>query len=159
MQMKILFTIMALLSGFYVFPANAQQKETQRTDTAFHGLKPVWKSTLGNVLSNTIPSTMMKNLLDSSLHARDKKGKLHPVVSFNFGYSTSESYVNDSTGRKQTSPLYYSFHFNSGRLDSIWKKRVGDMLKQGDKLYFERIIAEDKNGIQYLSSPLYFIIR
>lgn len=159
MQKKIVGLVVLLLAGMSVLPAKAQQQNAAKQDTLRKGLTPVYKSTLGNVLSNTLPSSMMKQLLDSSLHARDKSGHLRPVVSFRFGYKTSDTFLNDTTGRAETSPLYFSFQFYSNRLDSVWRNEVGKQLKAGDELFFEKIIAKDDKGVQYLSSPLHFIVK
>lgn len=140
-------------------PVHAQDGRSARKDSVTTGLSPVYKSALGNVLSNTLPVSMMKSLLDSAVHARDRKGVLRPVVSFRFGYRTHNTVVDDTTGKTETAPSYFSFQFYTNRLDSIWRLRVGEQLKPGDELFFDRIIARDEQGIQYLSSPLHFVVR
>lgn len=122
-------------------------------------LVPVFRSSLGNVLSNTIPASLMRQLLDSALIARDSMGEKHPVVSFEFGYRTTASYHNDTTGRIEQANSYLSFHFASNRLDSLWRNRIAQQIKPGDELYFERIIAEGPQGVKFLSSPLHFQVN
>lgn len=155
---KMMMLFMAA-SFFCSFPGQAQQKNRAEKNTAAKTMSPVFKSTLGNVLSNTVPASVMKSLLDSSLHARDKKGALHPVVAFRFGYQTHNTFLNDTTGKSQTAPSYFSFQFYNNRLDSIWRKRVGEQLKSGDELFFDRIVAKDPKGVQYLASPLHFVVQ
>jgi hypothetical protein len=100
----------------------------------------------------------MKTLLDSALVARDSAGGRHPVVSFNFGYRTTDIFLNDTTGRPETSRLYTSFHFNANRLDSLWRTEIGSRIKSGDELFFDRVIAEDRDA-RYLSSPMHFTVK
>lgn len=151
--------LLMMVGCMHTFTVQAQQKRGVAKDTATRVLSPVFKSSLGNVLSNTLPASMMKKLLDSSLHARDKKGVGHPVVAFRFGYRTHNTFLNDTTGKSQSAASYFSFQFYTSRLDSIWRKRVGEQLKSGDELFFDKIIARDSKGVQYLSSPLHFTVR
>lgn len=158
---KAIIAILFLTGIVGVFSAQAQHKSKNSApkDTVAKGLTPVFKSTLGNVLSNTIPASMMKSLLDSSLHARDKNGHLHPVVSFQFGYRTHNTFLNDTTGKAESAASYFSFQFYSDHLDSLWKKKVSEQLKPGDELFFDKVIARDPKNVQYLSSPLHFIVQ
>lgn len=151
--------MLLLVGNVHLLSAQVGNKNRAKLDTTGKRLIPVFKSTLGNVLSNTLPASMMKSLLDSSLYSRDKKNHLHPVVSFEFGYKTFNSFLNDTTGKTETASSYFSFHFDNNQLDSIWKKRVGELLKPGDEIFYEKIIARDPKGIQYLSSPLHFIVK
>jgi hypothetical protein len=135
-----------------------QAQEASRTPA--RGLHPVFSATLGEVVSHQkLPVSLMKSLLDSSLVARDSAGHPYPVVSFSFGYQTTNYYQNDTTGRPQSSRTYLSFHFTGNRLDSVWRKGVSAQLKPGDVLYFDRIIARDRSGVQYLAAPLEYDIR
>ena len=152
-----------VIGGIFIltaFPCTAQQKQPgSRQVPGEKGLVPVYTSSLGNVLSNTLPVSMMRNLLDSALIARDKQGHAHPVVSFDFGYRTSDTFNDDTTGKPRTSYLYSGFHFNSSKLDSLWRTRVSKNIRPGDELFFDHIIARNEKGIHYLSSPLHFIVR
>lgn len=154
----------ALVTGIMLLmavPSPAQKKKaiTPAKHVSPVGLVPVYKTSLGNVLSNTLPVTMMKQLLDSTLIARDSTGQPHAVVGFDFGYSTTDTYYNDSTGAPNTSRLYSTFHFQGNRLDSVWLKGISEKIKPGDELYFEKVIAVDKKGLHYLSSALRFQIK
>jgi hypothetical protein len=157
---KIKWSILAGMIILCAFPATAQKKSLQPAKTGQKtGLIPVFSSSLGHASKDTVPVTLMKQLLDSSLVARDSSGQPHPVVSFNFGYRTSDTFLNDSTGRPETSNLYTTFHFKSDKLDSLWRTAIGGKIKPGDELFFDRIIARTKQGVQYLSSPLHFKVK
>jgi hypothetical protein len=150
------FVIMILACAI---PSESQDKNLPNKAQAGKGLEPVFQSSLGNVLSNTLPSSVMKKLLDSSLHARDKKGKTYPVISFDLGYQQKETVTNDTTGKPETSHVYLYWHFKGNRLDSLWRKKIKDELKPGDQLYFDHIIAEGDSGAKYLSAPLHFTVH
>lgn len=148
----ILFWGYAIPSGGQNIPSKDQSQTEKR-------LQPVFQSSLGNVISNTLPVSMMKKLLDSALHARDKKGKTYAVTAFDFGYQQQESVINNTTGQSKTTHVYLYWHFQSNRLDSIWRKKVKDELKSGDQLFFDHIIAKDKDGTKYLAAPLHFMVK
>lgn len=162
MQRKFSCFLTVMIMLLCVFSSTAQQKkELPKGKPAKDqkGMVPVYQSSLGNVLSNTLPVSMMKKLLDSSLIARGKGGKKYQVVAFDFGYQKEETVVNDTTGRPELSRVYQHWYFQGNRLDSIWRVRVKSELKSGDRLYFDRVIATDKGGIHYLSSSLHFKIN
>ncbi len=119
---------------------------------------PVLTTSLGNVLSNTLPKSMMQGLLDSSLIARDQHNSLYSIVDFDFGYQRSEMGA-DSTGRPKKIVDYLSWNFRGNRLDSLWRTRVKAEINTGDELYFDHIVAEGPDGKRYKSSALKFIVR
>lgn len=119
---------------------------------------PVLTTSLGNVLSNTLPKSMMQGLLDSSLTARDQHNNVYSVVDFDFGYQRSEMGA-DSTGRPKKIVDYLSWNFRSSRLDSLWRTRVKAGINAGDELYFDHVVAEGPDGKKYKSSALKFIVR
>lgn len=145
-------SLLAWLAG--IVPAQAQQQQAARP------LDPVFHSFLGNVEGGqALPASFVKGLLDSALVARDSAGHPHAVVAFNFGYATTDTYENDTTGRPVSTRSYLSFHFKGNRLDSVWRKGIAEKLRSGDVLYFDRVIAEGGQGVQYLSSPLTYRVR
>jgi len=151
---RILILFMAGLMVAY--GSRAQQQKAADP----HTLQAVFRSSLGNVLSDQqLPPSMMKALLDSTLVARDSAGHPYPVVAFNFGYATTDTYTNDTTGRPASSRNYLSFHFKGNRLDSVWRKGIAEKIKPGDILYFDRIVARGPQNHQYLSSPLRFTVE
>lgn len=152
---SFVFVAMILI---WAIPSKGQDKNYPNKSRAGKGLEPVFQSSLGNMLSNTLPSSFMKKLLDSPLHARDKKGRTYPVISFDLGYQQKETVTNDTTGKPETSHVYLYWHFKGDRLDSLWRKKIRDELKPGDQLYFDHIIAEGDSG-KYLSAPLHFIVH
>ncbi|HEY6082170.1 MAG TPA: hypothetical protein VIU45_01855 [Chitinophagaceae bacterium] len=119
---------------------------------------PVLTTSLGNVLSNTLPKSMMQGLLDSSLIARDQHNNVYSIVDFDFGYQRSETAA-DSTGQPKKVVDYLSWNFRANRLDSLWRTRIKAEINTGDELYFDHIVAEGSDGKRYKSSPLKFIIR
>lgn len=149
--------LITLTLGVGVTCGQAQQKNPSGIAG---GLHPVFSTTLGNVVSQQkLPASLMKTLLDSTLVARDSAGHPYPVVSFTFGYATTSTYVNDTTGRPASSRTYLSFHFKSNRLDSVWRKGIGEKLRSGDVLYFDRIIATGPGHRHYLSAPLQYTVE
>lgn len=151
--------LLGILLGALIAGTQALYAQDKPSGPAKHSLVPVFRSSLGNVLSNAVPASLMRQLLDSTLIARDSLGTKHRVISFEFGYRTTTSYHNDTTGRIQQGHSYLSFQFNSDRLDSLWRSRIGPQIKRGDELYFERIIAEGPKGVKFLSSPLHFQVN
>lgn len=143
-----------LILCFGAGPSAARQAPAGR-DTA-RVLLPVCKTSLGGVLSNTLPVSMMRALLDSALVARDAHGRVRRVVAFNFGFQEFHVVPNDTTGRPETRSAYTAWSFRGNRLDSLWRDRLKQRLQKGDRLYFDRVIAEDAAGVKYLSSSLEF---
>jgi hypothetical protein len=148
-----------VLTSWLALPCVAQTKAKAKTDAAAkNNMAPVFTTLLAGRRSNTVSVDTMKTLLDSALVARDSAGGNHQVVSFDFGYRTTDVFLNDTTGRPETSRLYTSFHFKGNRLDSLWRTEIGDEIKPGDELFFDRIIASDR-GARYLSSALHFTVK
>ncbi|TAN15334.1 MAG: hypothetical protein EPN37_09640 [Chitinophagaceae bacterium] len=146
----------------YFVPAYAQhhKKAVPRKTESAKKADTVFTATLGDVPSGQLlPASFAKSLLDKPLIVRDQEHQSFPVISFSFGYQAYGTYVNDTTGLPEKTSTYISFPFNSDRLDSLWRTRIGNELKTGDQLYFDHIIAEDKNGSYHLSSPLHFTIK
>lgn len=142
-----------------ILPATAQTSGAAKDNAAGKGrMAPVFTTLLAASSGKTIAAQTMKTLLDSALVARDSSGRLHPVVSFNFGYRTTDIFLNDTTGRPETSHLYTSFHFKGNRLDSLWRTEIGSQIKPGDELFFDRVVATYR-GTGYLSSALHFLVK
>lgn len=153
----LLTLIITLTLGVGIACGQTPQKHPSGTAG---GLHPVFSTTLGNVVSHQkLPASLMKTLLDSTLVARDSAGHPYPVVNFTFGYATTSTYVNDTTGRPASSRTYLSFHFKGNRLDSIWRKGIREKLRSGDVLYFDRIIAAGPGHRHYLSAPLQYTVE
>lgn len=149
-----------LLLGVSATQAQQKKKSLPAGGAApAHGLVAVYHASLGGVRSNSLPASMMKQLLDSTLIARDSLGHVYPVVSFDFGYGTHNTFYNDSTGRPASYPAYSSFHFKGNRLDSVWRHGIRDQIRSGDGLFFDHIIAKGEKGVFYLSTPLHFRIN
>jgi hypothetical protein len=148
-----------ILWGSFMAGTQMLYAQGKPVEPAKHALAPVFRSSLGNVLSNKVPASLMRQLLDSTLIARDSQGVKHRVVSFEFGYRTTTSYRSDTTGAVEHAHSYLSFHFNSNRLDSLWRSRIGPQIKPGDELYFDRIIADGGQGVKFLSSSLHFQVN
>lgn len=154
--------ILCFFLAFGMNPACAQSGKTaireKSSDRKAHAL--VFTSTLGDVPGDqAIPVSFAKSLLNLPIRVHDNRQRSCPVVSFSFGYETFATYTNDTTGMPQKTPSYISYPFNSDRLDSLWRTRIGDELKSGDQLYFDHIIVRDTTGAFHLSSPLHFTIK
>jgi hypothetical protein len=147
------------LAACSVLPSVAQTGGSKKDSAAAKNrMAPVFTTRLAGNQGTAVSVTSMKTLLDSTLVASDSSGRRQPVVSFNFGYRTTDTFLNDTTGRPETSHLYTSFHFKGNRLDSLWRTEIGSRIKSGDELFFDRIIAQDRNA-HYLSSPLHFTVK
>jgi hypothetical protein len=157
--MRNLKRILPLVLAFCgAIPAAAQTTDAKDNAAGKGGMAPVFTTLLAGSSGKTLSATAMKALLDSALVAKDSTGQLHQVVSFDFGYRTTDVFPNDTTGRPETSRLYTSFHFKGNRLDSLWRTEIGSQIKPGDELFFDRVVAADK-GVNYLCSPVHFSVK
>lgn len=162
MSMKLFIILLCFSLAFSVKRASAQSAKGKMHDKPHvQRNKPLtFTSTLGDVPGGQeLSASFVKSLLDSALVVHDNHRRSYPVVSFSFGYQTNASYTNDTTGMPEKTSSYIAYPFNSNRLDSLWRTRIGNELKPGDQLFFDHILAKDSTGIFFLSSPLHFIIK
>lgn len=159
---KIIQVVLIFMLILYFAPAYAQhhKKAIPHKTESIKKQDTVFTTTLGDVPSGQLlPASFAKSLLDKPLIVHDQEHRAFPVISFSFGYQAYGTFANDTTGLPEKTSTYISFPFNSDRLDSLWKTRIGNELKPGDQLYFDHIIAEGENGSYHLSSPLHFTIK
>jgi hypothetical protein len=157
--MRIFLTICLL--SLATQPLAAQQKH--RTGAAKSASKkakafPRLVTTLGNMPGDSVPPPLMRQLLDSSLRARDQYRQAYEVTGFDFGYRKQEVSFNDSTGMPELVQIYTGFSFESDHLDSLWNARMKAEVQPGDELFFDHIIAENAKGEKYFSTPLHFVV-
>lgn len=152
------------LSFFLVLQAWGQSVHEKRNGhkTAATGQSasvfPRLTSSLGNVLSNTLPRSFMQQLVDSSLVVRDQHNAAYIVTGFEFGYRHTEQTV-DSTGRASAFRNYISWNFQGSRPDSLWRARIKGELTGGDQLFYDHIIAEGKDGRKFKAPALSFTVK
>lgn len=162
---------MHMLKSLFVFfvlgilisvPALAQHKKKSNSahSTTPKQVVPLLKGSLGHLPGGFYSTDSLVRMLNSGLFATDQFAHNYPVIHFEFGYQSTDTSYNDTTGMSQLVNNYISYTFNSPRLDTLWLPRITQNLAIGDTLYFDQIIAEDTlRHIKYGVNPLKFGVR
>ncbi|HVB04254.1 MAG TPA: hypothetical protein VNE41_11110 [Chitinophagaceae bacterium] len=121
---------------------------------------PFFKTYLGDLPPGIYHGDTLERILGYGLTAKDQFGKFYRVIYFEFGFQSSDTTLNDSTGMPQLVNDYVSYVFYAPRLDTLWLNRIAGEISSGDTLFFDHVIAEDTlHRIKYKVPSLKFGVR
>jgi hypothetical protein len=153
-------TLNIILFIFFTFLAFTIWAQKEKNDDRAKAPKyvPVY-TYLGNsnLKGGTIKKSVLDSLLKQGIHAKDESGHIYQVDGFNFTYGERNLYE-DSIGNLKIMTDYLLEKCFGDSLSGYIINSMADRSKEGDTVYFDKIMITRPDNTTTLSKAMKFTI-
>jgi hypothetical protein len=163
-MIKFFFVIILLCTTVFLgaqgtVPKNQRQPTTKTKKIT--GNVPKVKAFWGKFSAGTYNQTILSTLLDSAnLYLVDEKGVAYTPIKYSFSFKQRREYTDEVTEQKLVTYDYLTNDLKNGQnLDTLWRSRVKEDMKDGDEIIFENILADSKRGFAVRVESIKFVVN